>query len=354
MREIAESLALDRATVSVIANGNPQGRKFAPATVERVQSYLREIGYAPPKGVLQIRGELPSRLGILHSGRLYSHLTQAFNLLVDSQAENNHGAEVVVRPLESANAGLRELVARGVDRPVWIVPGSIGLAGPLQTEMLAYGKRLRPVIYNYQFTDRDETDLLLANGFSLVGLDRKAAYRRMARLLGELGHREVLLGDVRNSDTSRPLEQAYIAAMESQGIRTTLLGGGAISIKSLALRGAACVRRAFAHGIPAGITAVCFRDDEVAVGALCALLEAGIRVPEDVTVVGMDGHPLCPYFRVPLTTLAVPVAKMVERTLEICANEKAEPSESLFDFRLVRGTSHGPPRTKIHKIRKKT
>jgi LacI family transcriptional regulator len=43
-------------------------------------------------------------------------------------------------------------------------------------------------------------------------------------------------------------------------------------------------------------------NDNTAFGAMRAIAESGLRIPQDISIVGIDGHPFCPYARPPLTT----------------------------------------------------
>ena len=57
--------------------------------------------------------------------------------------------------------------------------------------------------------------------------------------------------------------------------------------------------------LDAGITAVFVANDRMALGVLRALTERGVRVPEDVSVAGIDDIPEAAYFGPPLTTVRV-------------------------------------------------
>jgi DNA-binding LacI/PurR family transcriptional regulator len=56
---------------------------------------------------------------------------------------------------------------------------------------------------------------------------------------------------------------------------------------------------------PFGATAVVASNDQMALGAILALTEAGLRVPDDISVTGIDDIPEAAFFRPPLTTLRV-------------------------------------------------
>jgi DNA-binding LacI/PurR family transcriptional regulator len=65
------------------------------------------------------------------------------------------------------------------------------------------------------------------------------------------------------------------------------------------------------------ITAVFLANDQMALGALAALHEEGLEVPEDVSVVGFDDLPEAPYFTPPLTTVRQDFAELGRRGVEL-------------------------------------
>jgi LacI family transcriptional regulator len=94
-------------------------------------------------------------------------------------------------------------------------------------------------------------------------------------------------------------------------------------------------------GHPTAVT--CF-NDLVAMGLLRALAELGLRVPEDVSVVGFDDIPAAAYFAVPLTTISVPKRRMgrVAAKLlieQIAAGEDAVPEATVLMAELVERAS---------------
>jgi LacI family transcriptional regulator len=84
--------------------------------------------------------------------------------------------------------------------------------------------------------------------------------------------------------------------------------------------------------------------DEVALGALRAARTLGVRVPEDVSLVGFDDIPMASHVEPPLTTIRVPtveIGKAAARLLiSILESEGANPSSVILDTELVvRGSS---------------
>ena len=102
-------------------------------------------------------------------------------------------------------------------------------------------------------------------------------------------------------------------------------------------------------------TAITCYNDLVAIGLCRALAELGLRVPEDVSVVGYDGIPLCDFLSVPLTTVQVPMQEMGVQSarllLRILTAHAAVPPERVsLDASLVVRASTAPPRAGAGRI----
>ena len=80
-----------------------------------------------------------------------------------------------------------------------------------------------------------------------------------------------------------------------------------------------CLRRRPADGIFA-------YDDELAVGALRAVQDAGLRSPHDVRVIGFDNLPMTAYLACPLTTVAQPVEPVSETVVDVCRQRLQDPA----------------------------
>jgi DNA-binding LacI/PurR family transcriptional regulator len=74
-------------------------------------------------------------------------------------------------------------------------------------------------------------------------------------------------------------------------------------------------------------TALLLPDDEVAIGMLWALEQQGLRVPEQVAVIGFDDHPAAAYARPPLTTLAQPAAEAGARLAQLLLDGLKDPQQ---------------------------
>ncbi|GGM39282.1 LacI family transcriptional regulator [Micromonospora sonchi] len=150
-----------------------------------------------------------------------------------------------------------------------------------------------------------EVPLVVVNrqlaGLPCVLMDVGQGARSAIEHLAGLGHREIaLLAGPRGSWTSRELRRAAGAAARAAGAELTVLGPNPPT-EAGGLAQAEQVRRA-------GVTAVLAYNDLMAIGLLEGLDALGVRVPQEVSVVGVDDITLSRLTRPKLTTVATPTA----------------------------------------------
>ncbi|NTW40648.1 MAG: LacI family transcriptional regulator [Cellulomonadaceae bacterium] len=173
--------------------------------------------------------------------------------------------------------------------------------------------------------------------------DRATAYEATHYLIG-LGHRRIahLTGTPDDAHPwSPPVGRAagWRHAMEEAGLDADLQQHGDFSVEGARASMAALLERA------PDLTAVFAASDEMAMGAMLGVRDAGLRVPQDVSVMGVDGHDLSEV--VGLTTMAQAAdeqgAAAARLVLEMIAGTSA-PSEVVYPTTLVERTSTAPPR----------
>ena len=188
-------------------------------------------------------------------------------------------------------------------------------------------------------------------GWASVGIDDVAAACSAMQHLIALGHRRIAhLGGslVDQLDFAAPRDrlEGYRRAMKSAALPIDpaweiegdfTIHGGVQGMESLL-------------GLPAAAlpTAVFAASDEMAIGAVAAVRRAGLRVPEDVSVIGIDDHEMADYFD--LTTVAQPAreqgrlaARMLLAAMDPACPVDAVPPTILVETTLiVRGTTAAP------------
>ena len=154
-----------------------------------------------------------------------------------------------------------------------------------------------------------------APGFDAIKIDNVGGASAMTEHLLSLGHGRIafIAGAARNVDAEER-RRGYRAALEAARVERHPLmeidgdfteSGGYGAAKALAR-------------LPAALrpTAIFAANDSMAIGALSALREVGVKVPEEIAVVGFDDIPIAQYTSPPLTSVRVPIIELGERATE--------------------------------------
>ena len=148
-----------------------------------------------------------------------------------------------------------------------------------------------------------------------VAVDDAAGAATAVEHLHALGHRRIAhaTGRLVEEATREARYAGYERAMTERGLTPRRADADALSERTASsgrrLRGLV--------GRPDGLTAFTTGNDVMAVRLMDALEDAGLRVPDDVSIVGFDGIELGGWSRIGLTTVAQPRAELVARGLEL-------------------------------------
>jgi LacI family transcriptional regulator len=147
-----------------------------------------------------------------------------------------------------------------------------------------------------------------------ISIANQSGASEVVRHLVGLGHRRVatITGPERNADARQRLE-GYRAALRAAGIKVPR--AYEIAGDFTEPSGYAAVARLLA--LDPRPTAVFAANDYMAIGVLGALSDAGVRVPEDIAVVGFDDITMARYLNPPLTTVHVDAHRLGERAVEM-------------------------------------
>ncbi len=188
-----------------------------------------------------------------------------------------------------------------------------------------------------------------------VGIDDEGSARVAAEHLLGLGHRDFLVIGVEPPLPGAHSDYGGVMGRRIAGYRVALAAAGLelsddriVAGPATVDGGAACFTRAWEDGLRP--TAVLAMGDVMAVGAIGAAGRLGLRVPDDLSVVGFDDIELARHIQPPLTTVRQPVRRKGEEAcrLLLAAIERLEvarPVHRLLETRLiVRGSSGPAPR----------
>jgi LacI family transcriptional regulator len=289
LADVATAVGVSRATVSKALNGRED---ISAETRERVLQAVAELGYrpstapapAPDRRALAVVFDIPASPYIL--GVLQGVLA----------ATTEAGLDLITRLAPARGSRTQRAVARE-----WIdeqkasgIVGFVGLTLSQPDGLIEAASNA-----SLPFVIVDPVDTHHARMVS-VGSSNWAGARTAAEHLIELGHRRIAwIGGPEASDAARDRLYGYQAALDAAGvgIDASLIRAGQFAIET----GAEHARDILTSANPP--TAIMAGDDEIAVGVLAAAHQLGIRIPQDLSVMGFDDTPQAAWTTPPLTTV---------------------------------------------------
>lgn len=297
--DVATKAGVSTATVSrVINNTGSVARK----TREIVLSAIEELNYRPQSAARILARQKTNTIGLLFqtiSGEFFSPLLrgiergaseQGYNLLIYSTQETRHGDLLLPLPIGEHNTD-----------------GAIVYVNSLnQNELFRFFQIGFPVVLIHQTPP-------LGLPIPCVTIENKTGARRIVDHLIEVHQfRRIafLAGSVDQEDTYWR-EMGYRESLNAHDIPIDpeLIGSGGFDRQQ--------ARQAIEIWLAAGIKfdAVFAADDEMAIGVLMAFEQAGIRVPQDIALVGFDDIFLSRFLNPPLTTVRAPTEQVGQEAI---------------------------------------
>ncbi len=315
MRDVARMAGSSKATVSRAIHAP---HLLRPETRERIMQVIQRNGYVYDAVAGDLSRKQTSVLGLVIPTIRSSIF--AMSTIGLQEAAHAEGFAVLIANSGYDPAGQAEMVRLLQQRRVAgvILTGLEPTLKPVLQEMTDRGV---PCVVTWQGTAEENV--------SSVGFDNfKAAYQATDYLLS-LKHRRIglICGPKKQVGRVQQRHDGYQAALEARGIPfdPTLIVEREYSL----MEGKEAMRRLLT--LPEPPTAVFAASDVLAMGALAGAREQGIRVPEDISVVGYDDIDFAAYCNPPLTTVRVPAYEMGRLAVKVLVS-------------LIRGRETGPQR----------
>lgn len=332
--DFARHVGLARTTVSRVLNGQP-GLK--PKTIERVQRALAETGFTPNAHAMQLRGKRTSMIGICMEGLDTPPGVRKLAALQRVLRARGFASLIEVFPPGGGREVIRHFLSLRVEAVVFIGHFVQEEIEARIAELTAHGT-LHLVI-----------DQFGLKGAHTVSLDRAAGMEAVMNHLLGLGHRTFgLLGQSKGPVSRYDRLTGIRAALEAHGLD---FDACTVSLDHLHER-----RNDFQYGwdlakrfvaLPVRPTAFVGYNDEIAIGALRGLQDAGLRLPRDSSLTGFNHQDICHMTAPTLTT----IDQNIETTVTTAADWmlaqlgqplRAKPYVRTIAPRLVIGESTGP------------
>lgn len=323
-RDIAQRLGISHMTVSRALSADTEvSALVTEKTRKRVERAATEMGYMPN---LLARAFLTGRSGTLAllTFRIYRETfgSQADQIL---RAANGHDYQILLSlaaerfesSLDDQAELIKEMIGRGVDGLLINTRGE-------RTESERILETVQGRVPVVTFVHPTSPEL------SAVELDDTASFAEITAHLIRLGHERIgfIGSDWNRNRVGSAKGRGYFRAMQKHGLPPERLQARPIVQSGYQL--GQTVRDRF--------TAYVCRSDYTAIGLSRGLREAGLRIPEDVAVVGCGDLELSAYFTPALTTLQTPYERIAEAAMDLMLEQlrgTAAPRKVTLTHRLI-------------------
>ncbi|MFC6547942.1 LacI family DNA-binding transcriptional regulator [Cohnella cellulosilytica] len=302
IKEIAAKANVSIATVSYVLNGT---RNVRPKTKERVLRVIEELNYQPNDIAKSLKSKKTNTIGVIAEDVTVFNVPEIIDGINDyadghdlhivltnlrlHKRVGHHYADVEAYRKYAANA-VSDLMSKQVEGIIYVGIHPRDVTGLIDT-------RDKPIVYTYCYTQND---------LSIQYNDEQAAYDSVC-YLRDKGHRRIaVITGLMDSIPSRLRFNGYYkAVMEHQlPFEPQLIKVGDWGLDS----GLRATKELLELAEPP--TAVLVMNDVMAAGTLRAAWEKGIRVPEELSIIGFDNREFSDYLKPRLTTMDLPLHEM--------------------------------------------
>lgn len=321
IEQIARISGVSRSTVSRVINNDPRVHE---STRQRVQDIIRQYHYQPNLAAQRLAGGRTHILGLvipMGVNRLFNDpflmsLTQSVALGCN---QLNHSLMMWLAEPDYERRMIRQVLSNKFMDGVIVASSLIDdpLLEALTTEHVPF-----------VLVGRHHTQI------SYVDVDNQTSAAKTVRYLYQLNYRRIAtICGPRNMVAGIDRLKGYQAGLEQCGIDydPTLVAEGDFSEASGYL--------AAQQLLPSRPQAIFAASDAMAIGALRALKESGLRVPEDIAVVGFDDTQYASITTPPLTTVRQPVDRMgytaVKTLIDLVENPSLPPRRVILPTELI-------------------
>lgn len=326
--QVAAAAGVSYQTVSRVINEHPS---VSPTTRQLVQRVVGELGYRPNVFARSLVTQRSHRVGIITLGASYYGPARTITSIETALRKDGYTlsfATLSAPTLENLEGLIAQLTQQAVDGLVLITP-LVGV--PVET--------IRQLCNGVPFV---LVDVEPAGDVPSAQIDQAHGARLATEHLLGLGHTRI-------AEISGPLEwwdarqrhDSYVRVLREYGLSSAGSAQGNWEAES----GYRAVKTLLVDH--SGFTALVAGNDQMALGALRGLREGGLRVPQDVSVVGFDDTPEAAFYEPPLSSVRQDFAALGRRCADLIVGlmEGERSSErQVLEPTFVHRQSTAPPR----------
>lgn len=342
IRDVAKHAGVSVSTVSNVLNGRiDQMRK---ETLKRIEESIKVLKYHPNKLAQQLKTGHVKMLGILVPSIMNPNFAALVNN-IESIAKEKYGYQVLLantsRQDKQEKLFLNDLLSFGVK-------GVIVVSSSIEKKHFINAINKGMVMVNYDGLTSEEAHNNKKILIDSISMDNFQAGKLAADFLLQQGCKNIVFATIKGNITSRNNKVlGFLDSLKNAGLSTKnrIIEGTAqfaYGDSELAEIGKLLANEIIKNNkaLPDGIVAI---NDMLAIGIISELTRLGVKIPQDISVIGIDNMFLDTLFSPSLTSIASPLSDMatlmVDRLIAMLNGDKIEPREFLFKPYLVKRES---------------
>lgn len=323
LKEVAEIAGVSRSAVSRTFT---EGASVSPKTRKKVEKAARELGYSPNALASSLTTGRTKLIGLISNNFHNPLFLEVFDLFTRRLQEKGLRPLLVNLSTETdPENSLRMLQQYSVD-------GVIVASSTLSPEFAkAFRDAKIPVVHSFgRFASAPDVHV--------VGIDNVECGRMAARTLIARGYRRIaFMGGPKQATSTIDRRAGFLeVAKATKGITATESYATAYSFAAGRAEMQALLKSTPAEAYFCG-------DDVLSIGALSAIASSGLRVPEDIGIIGLNDMEMAKWENFNLTTIRQPIQQIIDSSIELIGavleDHDRHPEARLFGCKVIeRGT----------------
>lgn len=314
---MAERLGYSATTISRVLSGKAEKYRISPDTVNAVLREARRCNYSPSVAAQSLRTRRSNTIGLLLPSVANPYFADMASVII-TELNSAGYTTIVVDTMESEqrlSESARSLISRQVDGILAVPCGEKGM----DLEMLS---AQIPVVLIDRYYEDTSLPYVTTNNYQ-GGLDA-------TRHLLSRGHTRIsCIQGVQSSMPNKERVRGYVKAMEDEGLAQDIdIIGNEFSVQNGYLETKLLMSRAQRP------TAIFALSNTIMLGALKAIREAGLRIPEDVALISFDNNLYMDYMTPSITRISQPVEDMAKLAVKILLDKIKGASNCSSQLRL--------------------
>jgi DNA-binding LacI/PurR family transcriptional regulator len=324
LKDVAERAGVSRSAVS---RSYTEGASVSPKTRKKIEKAADDLGYSPNALASSLTTGRTKMIGLVSNNFHNPIFLEVFDLFTRGLQERG------LRPLlvnltdeTDAENSVRMLRQYSVD-------GVIVASSTLPASFAdAFRAANVPVVHSFGRH-------AVSPKVNVIGINNISAGRLAAKTLVERGYKHVgFLGGPRSATSTQDREKGFVTELATApDVRVSTSAATDYSFEA----GRAEMQRLLAAGDTA--EAYFCGDDVLSIGALSAIEDAGLKVPDDIGILGLNDMEMASWANINLTTIHNPLKDIIAKSIDLVAamveDATLTPKAHLFDCSVVeRGT----------------